>query len=445
MRDLIVLAIVLGSIPLCLRSPFFGVCMWYWIAYFNPHRYTWTIAYDFPVAAVVAVPTLAGVVFARKQGRILLAPETMLLLALWVWCGITYVHATSVPLFSGHIPNAKFELIRFSKILLLTVVMMLVVTSRKKFRWLLLVTAFSLGLLAVKASIFGLRTFGESRVLGPPESFLADNNAFALALNMSLPLFFFLAQEEQSRWMRRALYLFFGAAIVAIILSYSRGGLLGLGVTTALLMFKMRRKVIGALFLAVCGFLVLTLAPQKWLGRMSAFTSGNLDTSAEQRLVAWQTAWNFAYSYPVMGGGFNTLPDVNVFQRYQSKPLPGGFRSTAPHSIYVQFLVDHGFVGLTLFLLLLGTCMTTLSWLRRQARRVPEARWIVNYASLIQVSLCAYMASGAFLGLGYFDLAYQVLASTAVLRVLYSQELRQLAVSREQTPAAVAAIEPVAV
>lgn len=445
MRDLIVLAIVLGSVPLCLRSPFFGVCMWYWIAYFNPHRFTWTIAYDFPVAAVVAVPTLMGAVFTRKQGRILRMPETLLLLALWAWCALTYVHATTVPLFAAHMPDARYELIRFSKILLLTVVMMLVVTSRPKFRILMLVTAFSFGLLAIRATMFGFRTLGEFRVLGPPDSFLTDNNAFALALNMSLPMFFFLAREDKNRWMRRVLYLFLATAIVGVILSYSRGGLVGLAITLAMLMFKMHRKILGAMFLLVCGFLVLTFAPERWMDRMGNFVSGNLDASAQQRLVAWGTAWNFVLDNPIAGGGFHTLPDVNVFQRYQLAALPGGFRSTGPHSIFVQFFADHGFVGLTLFLLLLATCMVSLSRLRTRARRVPEVHWVAHYADLIQVSLLAYMASGAFLGLGYFDLAYQVLASTVVLGVLYAQEVRQLATSREERVAVKAATEPVAV
>ena len=44
------LTIVFGSIPLILSRPFFGIIMWSWIAYMAPHRLTWGVAYDFPVA-----------------------------------------------------------------------------------------------------------------------------------------------------------------------------------------------------------------------------------------------------------------------------------------------------------------------------------------------------------------------------------------------------------
>ena len=57
MRDLIVLAIVFLSVPIALFRPYYGVLVWVWIAYFNPHRFTWTYAYNFPVAMTIAIPT----------------------------------------------------------------------------------------------------------------------------------------------------------------------------------------------------------------------------------------------------------------------------------------------------------------------------------------------------------------------------------------------------
>src|SRR5215467_7884174 len=106
MRDYIVLAIILGSVPICLIRPYFGVLLWYWVTYFNPHKFTWGIAYDFPVAMVVAIPTLAGAVFARKSLRSLSARESIMLLMLWVWFAIVYIHAQGVPLFTGNMADA---------------------------------------------------------------------------------------------------------------------------------------------------------------------------------------------------------------------------------------------------------------------------------------------------------------------------------------------------
>ena len=57
MRDYFILAIILLSAPAALFSPYYGVLVWSWIAYFNPHRYGWGIAHDAPVALIIAIPT----------------------------------------------------------------------------------------------------------------------------------------------------------------------------------------------------------------------------------------------------------------------------------------------------------------------------------------------------------------------------------------------------
>jgi putative inorganic carbon (HCO3(-)) transporter len=430
MRDFIVMAIIVGSAPLCLISPYFGVLMWYWVTYFNPHRFTWGFAYAFPVALVIAVPTLIGTVFARKSLRALLTSEGLLLLALWAWYTITYIHATTVPFFVGHMKDAQYEMSHVSKILLMSFVTILMISTRERLKAMMMVTAGSLGLLAVKGTLFGLRTGGESRVWGPPDSFLTDNNAFALAMNMCLPILYYLAREEKNRWMRLALRICFVCCILSVLLTYSRGGMLGLIAVLAAITLKGRHKIRGAgLILASIGLLI-TFAPGAWMDRMGQFAQGNLDTSADERLVSWGTSWHFAHDYPVTGGGFDALPDVNIFQRYELRPLPDGFPSSGPHSIYFQLLADHGFVGLGLFLLLIGSCIRTLYRVRSAARRIPGARWLVAYTQMVEIAILAFLTSGAFLGFVYLDVIYQMIGVVVILKIL----IRELALAarREQ-------------
>jgi putative inorganic carbon (hco3(-)) transporter len=427
MRDFLVLAIILGSVPLCFINPYIGVLMWYWVTYFNPHKFTWSYAYDFPVALVVAVPTLLGTVFTKKSFRSLMTTESILLFALWAWFVATYLYAGSNPYFAAHLDSARYQVSHITKILLMTYVTILVVNSRERLKGVLLVTALSLGLLALKGSIFGIRTSGEFRVWGPPDSFLSDNNAFGLALNMSLPLLYFLVREVENRWLRRLLYLCFASAILSVLLTYSRGGLLSLLVVVAAIAYRSKHKLFGTAGLIVTVIAVLTFAPDAWMNRMDRLFHGDLDASAEQRLVAWGTAWRFVQDYPITGGGFDTLPDVNVFQRYQPRPLPLGYLSTAPHSIYFQLLADHGFVGLFLFLLLIGVCFLTLYRIGRAARKIPDGQWMMYYAWMIQISILAFMTGGAFLGFVYLDVIYEMIGAVVVLKVLYAGELARQA------------------
>jgi putative inorganic carbon (HCO3(-)) transporter len=424
MRDLVLLIIILASVPISFFEPFYGVLIWIWIAFFNPHRYTFTYMYNFPVAAVVAAPTLFGLLFTRNVNRRFMVRETALLTVLWGWFVFTYLNATQVPLFQGHILDAQAELIRVSKILLMTFVMILLVTSREKLKYVFLVTALSFTPLVLKAAIFGFRTGGQDRVWGPPDSFLADNNGFALAVNMSLPILFYLARVEENRILRWVLNVAFACGILTVIFTYSRGGLLGLAAILLVIAFKSRYRVLSALLLVIFGFLLLTFAPEKWTGRMGTLTSRESpDDSAKQRLVSWGTTWNFVKDYPIAGGSFRSLPNVDLFQRYQSEPLPEGFLSSGPHSIYFQTLGEQGFVGLALYLLLIGSSIVTLRSLRKRAQLLPSTGWIATYTDVIEVSLVGFLVSGAFLGLADFDLFFQMIACTIILKILWKREV----------------------
>src|SRR5712664_1173200 len=160
---------------------------------------------------------------------------------------------------------------------------------------------------------------------------------------MTLPMFYFLARNEENRWVRRFFYLSFFCGIVAVLLTYSRGALLGLAVVLTMIAFKSRQKVLAGFFLIFCAWAVLAFAPAKWMDRMGNFFHGNLDNSAELRLNAWHFAWELAKDYPITGGGLKTFTP-ELYSRYTPQLVFAG-----AHSIYFQTLGEHGFVGLGLF------------------------------------------------------------------------------------------------
>jgi len=271
-------------------------------------------------------------------------------------------------------------------------------------------------------------------VFGPHDSFLTDNNAFALAINMALPMFLFLARDEKRRSYRWLLYLAFVFGVISVVLTYSRGGLLGLVAVLLSITLKSNYKLVSSFFVALACVGVFAFAPPQWMDRMTGLARGEVDRSGHQRLVSWGTSWNFAMDYPITGGSFNALPNVQLFQRYQPEPLPGGFLSSGPHSIYFQMLEEQGFVGLTLYLFLVGSCWASLLSLRRRSGRSPLSQWIVPYTHMIEVSLLGFLVSGAFLGFANFDLFYQLVAMVIILKVIYEKEMRPaLPVRSEQT------------
>jgi probable O-glycosylation ligase (exosortase A-associated) len=416
MRDILVLTIILGSVPICFFRPYFGALMWVWVAYFNPHRFTWGVAYNFPVSTVIAIPTLLGILFFRKLNRGIFVRETVMLLVFWAWVTITYYNATQVPLFADHIEEAQLRLIAISKILLMTFVLILVVTSKKKLEILFIFTALCFGALAIKGTLFGIHTDGSFRIWGPPDSFVYDNNDLGLALNMSLPMMYYMARETASRRMRQLLRVCFFSSIFAVILTYSRGALLGLIVVLGAISIRSNRKLLTGALLIVFAFLVLALAPPAWMDRMGNFAHGELDESAQGRLHAWQFAWEFAMHYPITGGSFETFtPDLE--ERFTPQ-----YSFVGPHSIYFQTLGEQGFVGLGIFMFVLGGCFYSLWRIRRRTRGQPSFAWITNYSQMLETSLLGYAVSGSFLARANFDLWFQLVAATALLKILYERD-----------------------
>jgi putative inorganic carbon (HCO3(-)) transporter len=281
------------------------------------------------------------------------------------------------------------------------------VDTFERLRMLVLVIAGCFGFFVLKALPFLILTGGSFRLYGPEYSMIADNNDFGLALNMTLPLFFFLAQTEPRRWVRWLCGFLFIITIPAVFFTYSRGALVGLIVVLGLMLLRSRRRF---LLIPVIGFgigIALLFAPAAWKQRMDPTRPDAVDGSAKSRLNAWAYSRHLAQDYPIAGGGFGTFTQ-QLFDIYapNTKDIHG------PHSIYFQVLAEHGFVGLVIYLALLGSCLTTVFRLVRYAKRNDDA---------VALSLIGFMTSGIFLGRAYFDYVFSIVACLAVLERLAGQ------------------------
>ena len=104
--------------------------------------------------------------------------------------------------------------------------------------------------------------------------------------------------------------------VVCVIGTYSRGGLVGLTAITLGFVAKSRHKIISFVFVAIAVVGILMFTTGKWQDRMSEFLQGNLDSSANSRLVAWGGGWNLALEYPITGGGFDVYTDKGIFPSF---------------------------------------------------------------------------------------------------------------------------------
>ena len=66
-RDIILVILIVGLLPLCFFRTWIGLLVWTWMAFMNPHRLTWDFAYSLPFSEWVAMATLGGLVFSSDR------------------------------------------------------------------------------------------------------------------------------------------------------------------------------------------------------------------------------------------------------------------------------------------------------------------------------------------------------------------------------------------
>lgn len=407
-RDVVVTIIIFGSLPVCFLRPWIGILVWSWISYMNPHRLTWSFAYTMPFGQMAAIATLAGLVFSGKTKPLPRTRTVALLLVFWMWITLT-------TLFANYPKIAWPEWEEVSKIFLMTFVTMLLFQEIKKIRYLMLTIVLSIAFFGVKSGLGGLLSGFSSMVYAyPPETFIADNNDLALALNMVLPLLLLLSQGKRRPLFKAAFYAIFGLTVLGVVSTFSRGGFLGLVVTIVMLVLRSRRKALGLAIIVVGGLLVAVLLSPSWYNRIGTIAEYQRDRSAQSRLEAWTVATRLALDSPVVGGGFRTL-QPEIYRRYSYNTVS---QERAAHSIFFQILSDHGFVGLGIFVALIASTWISLGRVAQVTVITPALSELKGLAQAIQISLIAFMVSGAFLSRAYFDLFYHLIGIAAVLAEL---------------------------
>jgi probable O-glycosylation ligase (exosortase A-associated) len=402
MRDIGLLLFVMGLLPLAFKRPAIGIYLFTWISLMNPHRLTYGFAFDFPFAALIAGVTLIGMFVSREPKKLPMTPLVIVLMVFMAWMTITGFSALEPA-------NAWSEWNRVSKTILMVLVTMAVINRAedvKQFTW---VVALSLAFYGFKGGLFTILTGGHSRVLGPTDTYIADNNDLALALVMITPLVWYLVSQVSNKWLRYGVIALTVLTIMAAAGSYSRGALVAGGAMLFFLWLKSQNKVRTGIVLLMAVPLVYLLMPEAWFQRMDSIGEYKQDGSAMGRINSWHMAFNIA-SNNLFGGGYRCFTPF-VFRLYAPDPL----NIHAPHSIYFQVMGEHGFIGLALFLLFLFLSWRTGSRVLKFCKGKEELRWASNLAAMCQVSLIGYMVGGAFLTLAYFDLMYDIVAILLVL------------------------------
>ncbi len=414
MRDILVTLVILGSLPMTMMRPYIGVIMWFLVSYMNFHRMSWGFAYSMPVAMMVGLTTLAAWATTQDKKPIPKNSVSILMGAFFLWTCVTTVFAVG--------DTATGQLKQFFKIILMTYVTISLMCTEKRLRMLIWVTFISLGYFSVKGGVFTLATGGAFRVWGPPDTFVEDNNALAMATLMVIPLMVYLGKTvrtDKFKWAPHVLYGCAGLSLISVIGSYSRGAFLGLIALGLIMWWKSKKKGLIAI-VGVFGIVIAAAAlPQKYYDRINTIGNYEEDGSATGRLDIWAVSLDIAARRPITGGGFYVHDTDFAYVNQRANFFRKSF-----HSIYFEVLAYHGYVGLLLFLALGACAYFTCGWIKKQTKDRPDLHNDYFLSVMMQCSVTVYAVSGTFQNLAHYDMYYGLLAIIIIHRHLVGEKLK---------------------
>lgn len=409
MRDIAITLIVLVGCLYTLKRPYIGVLLWSWLSYMNPHRLAYGFAYSMPFAYITAIVLMGSMLFSKETKNFPVNGLTIIWILFVLFMGITTLYA--------YYPDAALDqYIRVIKIQLIVFLTMMLITDINKLRQLIWVIVLSIGYFSVKGGLFTLLTGGSHKVWGPPNSFIEENNSLAVAILMIIPLMIYLYQTAQKKIIKNGLAAAIILSLFTVLGSQSRGALLAIATVGAFYWFKSENKIVSGMLISIITAALLSFMPDSWFNRMDTIQTYDKDASAMGRVNAWEYAINAA-NHNLLGMGFDSW-SLETFMLYAPNPTDWH----AAHSIYFSILADHGWLGLSMFLLIIYLTWSRLKNLIKYADNKPELNEFYLLAKMLQVSFIAYFSGGAFLSISYFDLPWHLISFVVILTRIIAEQ-----------------------
>ncbi len=214
-------------------------------------------------------------------------------------------------------------------------------------------------------------------------------------------------------------------SLIVILLTGSRGGLLGLLVALFYILFSkivIERKSIKILLCLIAVFTVSIYANKIDITRLQTITDLSSDynmTSETGRMEIWKRGLSLSISNPLTGVGVICFSQAIGEQRGADQEIP---KWQAPHNSYLQVLAETGFIGLWVFLSLIIASLLNFQKLSKRKKAGAFLTEDANIPGISLVGFCGSMTSAFFLTQGYSLIFTFYFAVSAVLRNFYEQE-----------------------
>jgi O-antigen ligase len=249
-------------------------------------------------------------------------------------------------------------------------------------------------------SYLGLAQAPVRQIVGADNSFrssgpIGDPNFYALILAALVPIALIRVRDEKGMFLRVAALLTAILLFAAIVLTYSRGGLVTIAILIALYIPIARiraRSVCAAMLLLLP---LLALVPGSYWGRIATLTQG--DSAIASRAGSQEVALAIFEDHPFLGIGANNYTEA-YFPYALRLNMPGAAENS--HNLYLAVAAETGLLGLVAFS---GSMFFVIraAWKRRASSLRACDSLTEGLATSCVLSLCTYLVGVIFLPIAY--------------------------------------------
>ena len=246
--------------------------------------------------------------------------------------------------------------------------------------------------------------------------FIGDENDYCMAINMVLPfaLFGFITEKKITG---KVYSLILASLFMASILTYSRGGFIGMASVLVYCWLRSKKKIVFSIIIGFLVLLALIVAPSSYWDRVKTISSefeqnkeGTSQGTGGQRIYAWKLGWEMFLDNPIVGVGQGNYPwhvgitEDELNMQWQTRSLSG----RAAHSLYFTLLPELGVIGTLLYLAIIVFVLIDLKYIknvslnRKDIFSAEESKRLYYLALTLEGSLVGFFVSSVFISTLYY-------------------------------------------
>ena len=386
---------------------FAGLFLFTFLLLFRPYEFSTSLLWLSRAALITAIVTLIFFIPTQLglENRITVRSREINLVLL-----LALISLISIP-FALDRFRAWNGFLEYMKIIIMFLVTVNVVRSEKRLKALLLLVLVAtcfLSISAINDYRLGNLVLRGARIRGAIGGLFENPNDLALHFVTIFPIVIVLGLS--SRFLISKLIYFAAAAATlgGVMVTFSRGGFLGMIFVIGALVWKLSRKnffIVGAISVVLIFFLLI-LAPDAYRDRIS--TTG--DGSSVARMGELKRSIFLSVRNPFFGVG---MDNYILFSD----------REQGTHNSYTQVSAEIGFAGMVVYILFLIATLKRVAKMP-DPKSVDKKKRLLPYLAIgVQAGLIGYMVSSFFAAVAFFWYVYYLAAYGICISRLYQSSL----------------------